>query len=60
MIENLSDLITSQRNKSFPFPRRRRKIDSITDSPSSSSIEEAKAKVEEIIRNGKKKREEDQ
>lgn len=59
MIENLSELITSQRNKSFPFPRRRRKIDNITNSPSSSSIEEAKAKVEEIIRNGKKKREED-
>ena len=54
MIENIDELIKGQRNRGF-F-RRRKKINTITNSPSANSIEEAKAKVEEIIAAGRKRR----
>ncbi len=53
MIINIGELINKRRdNRRY----RRRKIDIIDNTPSASSIEEAKAKVQAIIEAGKKKR----
>lgn len=52
MIVNIGELISKRRNDR----RSRKKIDIIDNSPSSASIEEAKAKVQAIIERGKKKR----
>ena len=51
MIIGLGELISKRYNK-----RRRNKIEIVDNRPSASSIEEAKAKVHEIIQNGKNKR----
>lgn len=56
MIVNIGELINKRRNSNR---RSRKKIDVIDNRPSSASIEEAKAKVQEIIERGKKKRDED-
>lgn len=52
MIVNIGELISKRKNNR----RSRKRIDIIDNGPSSSSIEEAKAKVQAIIEQGKKKR----
>lgn len=47
MIVNIGELITKRRDT-----RRRKKIDTINNQPSSASIEEAKARVQAIIDSG--------
>lgn len=56
MIINIGELINKRRNGNR---RSRKKIDIIDNRPSSLTIEEAKAKVQEIIERGKKKRDDD-
>lgn len=52
MIENIQTLVSN--SKLVEAIRRRKKIDNIT--PSESSLEEAKAKVQKILEEGAKKR----
>lgn len=56
MIINIGELINKRGNGNR---RSRKKIDVIDNRPTSASIEEAKAKVQEIIERGKKKRDAD-